>query len=101
MKIKKDDTIKIIAGKDKGKTGKVSHVLPKLNKIVSDGINVRKKHSRPKKQGEKGQTILIPAPFHASNAMVMCSGCNKPVRVSKKTVGNKKVRVCKKCGIEL
>lgn len=101
MLIKKDDNVKIISGKDAGKTGKVTVVLPKENRIVVDGINVRKKHSRPRKQGKKGQIVQIAMPIHASNAVIVCSSCNKPTRISKKLVGRKKIRVCKKCGAEL
>lgn len=101
MKIKKNDTVKIISGKDKGKTGKVTHVLVGENKIVVEGVNIHKKHSRPKKQGQKGQIIQMPKPISASTAMVVCAACNKPVRLGRKTVGVKKFRVCKKCGAEM
>lgn len=101
MKIKKNDTVKIISGKDKGKTGKVTHVLVGENKIVVEGVNIHKKHSRPKKQGQKGQIIQMPKPISASTAMVVCTSCNKPVRLGRKTVGVKKFRVCKKCGAEM
>lgn len=101
MKIKKGDTVKIIAGKDCGKTGKVTHVFPKEGRIVVDGVSVRKKHARPKKQGQKGQVIQMPTPINVSNAMVVCAACAKPVRIASKIAGVKKVRVCKKCGAEL
>ncbi len=101
MKIKKGDTVKIISGKDKGKSAKVILVLPKDDKIVVEGVNMRKKHTKPKKQGQKGQVVQIAMPIHASNAMVVCSGCGKTTRISSKTIGTKKVRVCKKCGAEL
>lgn len=101
MKIKIDDKVKIISGKDKGKTGKVTHVFPEKNKIVVDGVGIAKKHSKPKKQGQKGQIIQMPTPLDASNAMLVCSSCSKPVRSGKKKIGKKNVRVCKKCGGEL
>lgn len=101
MKIKKNDTVKIISGKDKGKTGKVTHVLVGENKIVVEGVNIHKKHSKPKKQGQKGQIIQMPKPISASTAMVVCASCKKPVRLGRKTVGTKKFRVCKKCGAEM
>lgn len=100
MKIKKGDTVKIISGKDRNKTGKVTNALIKEGKIVVEGINISKKHSRPKKQGQKGQIVQIAMPINISNAMIICAGCNKTTRVSKKMVGNKMVRVCKKCGAE-
>ncbi len=101
MKIKKDDTVKIISGKDRGKTGKVTHALKAENRIVVEGVNIAKKHSKPKKQGQKGQMIQMPMPVDVSNAMVVCGSCGKPSRVGKKTIGSKNIRVCKKCGGEL
>ncbi len=101
MKIKKDDAVKIISGKDRGKTGKVTHVFIKENRIVVEGVNIAKKHSKPKKQGQKGQIIQMPMPVNVSNAMIVCSSCNKPARTGKKTVGSKKVRACKRCAGEL
>jgi large subunit ribosomal protein L24 len=97
MKTKKDDTVKIISGKDRGKTGKVTHVFPKDNKVVVEGVNIRKKHVRPKKMGQKGQTIQMPMPIHSSNTMVVCPDCKKPTRIGGKSVGVKKMRVCIKC----
>ncbi len=101
MNIKNGDTVKIISGKDRGKTGKVTHVFPEKNKIVVEGVNAHKKHQRPKKQGQKGQIIQMPMPIDASNAMVVCSSCNKPTRIARKISGSKRVRACKKCGGEL
>ena len=101
MNIKKNDTVKIISGKDKGKTGKVTHVLVGEGKIVVEGVNIHKKHSKPKRQGQKGQIIQMPKPINASTAMVICAACNKPARLGRKTVGAKKFRVCKKCKAEM
>lgn len=101
MKIRKGDTVKIISGKDRGKTGKVNLVLINENKIVVEGINVRKKHNRPKKQGQKGQIVQIAMPIHSSNAMVICMKCNKATKVFKKNTGARKLRICKKCGAEM
>ena len=98
MKIKKGDTVKIMAGKDKGKTGKVSKVIPAEGKIIVEGINIKKKHMRPKKQRQKGQIIQVSAPFYASSAMIVCSSCGKTARIGYKKEGEKKIRVCKKCG---
>lgn len=97
MKIKKNDTIKIITGKDKGKSGKILKVFPSKNKILIEGLNLFKKHVRPKKQGEKGQTVLVPRPIDISNAMLICSGCNKTARIGCRFDGGKKIRICKKC----
>jgi len=101
MKIKKGDNIKVISGKDRGKNGKVLEIFPKANKVRVEGINLRKKHTRSKKQGQKGQIVQIPMPIDASNVMLVCSSCNKPRRAGYKILQNKKTRVCKKCGSEI
>ncbi len=101
MKIKKGDTVKIISGKNRGKTGKITHVFPKENKIVVEGVNVRKRHTRPKKQGQKGQIIQRPMPIDVSNAVLICSRCSKPTRVGSGVAGAKKIRICKKCNGEI
>lgn len=97
MNIRKNDTIQIIAGKDKGKQGKVSRVLPKKGKILVQGLNMFRKNKRPTKQNEKGEIISIPRPFDVSNAMIVCGSCGKPVRVGHKQEGEIKVRYCKRC----
>ncbi|MBI2042274.1 MAG: 50S ribosomal protein L24 [Candidatus Nealsonbacteria bacterium] len=101
MKIKKGDTVLIISGKDRGKRGKVLDVLKGEGKIVVEGINIRKKHVRPKKSGEKGQIIEKPAAFDLSNAKLICPKCGKPTRVGYKVSGEKKFRACKKCEAEI
>lgn len=101
MKIRKNDTILMIAGKDKGKKGKVILAIPQNQKIVVEGLNVVKKHSRPKKQGEKGQRILVPMALHISNVKLLCSKCGKATRVGYKLVQDKKFRICKKCKQEI
>lgn len=98
MKIKKGDTVLVISGKDRLKTGKVLNVFPKKEKIIVEGLNLRKKHVRPKRSGEKGQIVQIPVPFNVSNVKLICVKCGKATRVSYKTEGDKKYRVCKKCG---
>lgn len=105
MNIKKNDKVKILAGKDKDKTGKVLQVFPALNKASVEGLNLLIKHLRPGKQGEKGQRIEFPSPMNISNMMLVCPKCDKPTRVKYKyievTVNNKKrkkkVRICKRC----
>ncbi|HAH03951.1 MAG: 50S ribosomal protein L24 [Parcubacteria group bacterium GW2011_GWA2_43_17] len=99
MKIKKNDNVKIIAGKDKGKTGKVAQVFPQHNKVVVEGLNVRFKHMRPKRQNEKGQRIEYSAPLDASNVMVIDSKTGKPTRIGhKKIASGEKIRISKKSG---
>lgn len=97
MKIKTNDNVKIIAGKNRGKEGKVVQVFPKEGKIVVEGVNIMKKHLRPRQRGEKGQVVELAAPFSSSNAMLLCAKCGKPTRVGYKLEGGKKIRVCKKC----
>jgi len=98
MKIKKGDKVKILAGKDKGKTGKVLQVFVDRDRISVEGINLLFKNMRPKKQGEKGQRIQFPAPLSISNIILVCPKCNKPTRIGYKVLENKKkVRACKKC----
>ena len=82
MNIKKGDKVKIIAGKDKGKIGKVLQVFMSRNKVSVEGLNLLIKHMRPKKQGEKGQRIEFPAPMDMSNMMLVCPHCGKPTRVA-------------------
>lgn len=97
MRIKKGDTVKKIAGKDKGKEGKVLRTVPSEGKIVVDKLNMVKRHQKPRRQGEKGQRIEVPAPFDASNAMLICPACGKTTRISYRIVNKKKMRVCNKC----
>ena len=97
MKLKKGDNIKMISGKDRGKTGTVLTAYPETGKISVNGLNMFKKRSKPKRQGEKGQTVNVPRPFAASKAMLICSDCKEPTRLGYRMEGNKKVRYCKKC----
>lgn len=103
MKIIKNDKVFIVSGKDKGKTGKVTNVLPASNKIVVEGMNIRKKHSRPKKQGQKGQIIQMASPMNASKAKVVCKSCDKPTRIGYQVgkTRKEKVRICKKCKAQI
>ena len=98
MKVKKNDTVLVLTGKDAGKTAKVLVALPKDNKIVVDGINVQKKHKKARSAQEVSSIVNQSGPIDASNVMVVCSACGKATRVAYKTEGDKKVRVCKKCG---
>lgn len=100
MKIRKDDQVLIISGKDRGRHGKVLSVFPKEQKVRVEGVNIRKKHVRPRRPGEKGQIVQMPAPLSVSNVKLICSKCGKPTRVGYKVVGGKKYRLCKKCGQE-
>ncbi|MCG2694566.1 50S ribosomal protein L24 [Candidatus Parcubacteria bacterium] len=96
MKIKKDDKIIVIAGKDKGKTAKVLKAFPSDNKVLVEGVNIRKKHQKPTKSGQKGQIIEKAYPFDVSNVMLIDPKSGKRTRIGKKLVSGKFVRVAKK-----
>lgn len=98
MNIKKGDNVKILAGKDKGKKGKILKVNPKESKVVVEGINLLIKHVRPRKEGEKGQRVQFPAQMDVSKVILVCPRCSKTVRVGYKILDNKKkIRYCRKC----
>lgn len=97
MRIKKGDKVKIITGKDRGKVGGVLAVFPEEEKLTIDGLNLYKKKSKPKKQGQKGEIISVPRPLPASNVMLICPSCKEPTRLGFLSEGGKKVRQCKKC----
>ncbi len=97
MKIKKQDTVLIISGKDKGRKGKVIQTEPKKGKVTVENINLRKKNVKAKKSGEKGQIVEFPASIDASNVMLICSKCLKASKTGYKFKENKKIRFCKKC----
>lgn len=97
MKIKKGDNVKMLAGKDRGKTGKILRVLPDRERVVVDGANMLKRHVRPRRQGQKGEVIQFPSSVHVSNIQLVCGSCGKITRAGYRMEGEKKVRVCKKC----
>ena len=101
MNIKRDDKVIVLSGKDKGKEGKVLSVDPKAGKVIVEGVSVASKHSKPRKQGEKGGIIKVETPIYACKVMVVCPKCGKATRVAHKLVDGKNVRVCKKCGAEV
>ncbi len=98
MRIRKDDTVKILSGKDRGKKGRVLRVLSKENKLVIEGINLVTKHIRPKREGEKGQKIKMAMPLSISRVMLICPRCKQPIRVGYKILSDgRKKRFCRKC----
>ena len=101
MKIKKGDTVQVLSGNDKGKKGEVLEVMPKVDKVVVKGVNVRKRHIKPKKQGEEGGIIPVECAIHASKLSVVCPKCNKPTRIGYEIEKDEKVRVCRKCSAKL
>ena len=101
MKVKKNDTVLVITGKDAGKTGKVISADPKANKVKVDGVNVQKKSQKARRANETSQIVSQVGAVDASNVMVVCPVCNKATRVAHKEIDGKKVRICKKCGASL
>ena len=102
MSIKKDDTVIVLSGKDKGKKGKVLEVMPRDRKVIVEKINVVSRHTKPRREGEEGGIIKKEAPIYACKVMRVYPKCNKPTRpASKLQADGKKVRVCKKCGAEI
>ena len=101
MKVKKGDTVLIIQGKDRTKTGKILGVYANEDKIIVEGINLKKKHVKPKRQGEKGQIVQIPAKLDVSNVKIICSKCAKATKIGYKVEKDKKYRICKKCNQEI
>ena len=98
MKIKKNDTVYVVAGKDKKTTGKVLSVDTEANKIKVEGVCVQMKHQKARKANETSGIVKVTGSIDASNVMVVCPACNAHTRVGYSIVGDKKIRVCKKCG---
>ena len=101
MKIRKGDTVKVLSGNDKGKTGEVLEVIPKSNKVVVKGVNIRKKHVKARRQGEESGIISVECSIPVSKVNVVCPKCGKATRVGYSIEKDKKVRICKKCGTKL
>lgn len=101
MRIKKGDSVQILSGNDKGKKGEVLAVVPKTEKIIVKGVNIRKKHVKPRKQGEEGGIISTECAIHSSKAGVVCPKCNKVTKIGYSIEKDEKVRVCKKCGAKI
>lgn len=97
MKIKTNDKVKVMSGKDAGKTGKVIQVFPKDEKAVVEGVHIMKKKMKSNKKGEKGQMIELSAPLHISKLMLICPRCSQATRVGYKLEAKDKKRVCRKC----
>jgi large subunit ribosomal protein L24 len=98
MKIKKEDTVLVIVGKDKGKKGKVRQVMSKDSVLIIEGVNIVKRHMKPRGQARQAGIIEREAPLQISNVMLVCPKCNKPVRIKSKILDDgKRVRICGKC----
>lgn len=103
MKVHKNDNVLVISGNAKGKTGKVLKVFPEKSRVIVEGVNITKRHTRPTQKNPKGGIIQKEAPIHMSNVMVICPKCNEPSRIGRKKISDatthKKhfMRVCKSC----
>jgi large subunit ribosomal protein L24 len=97
MNIKKGDNVKILSGKDRGKTGNILRVYPDKGRVLVEGLNTYKKNVRPKQQGQTGEIVTIQKSLNTSNVQLMCKKCNKGVRVGRRVENDKKVRYCKRC----
>lgn len=101
MTVKKGDTVLVICGKEKGKTGKVMEVFPDEHRVLVENINVVTKHQKARNQQEKSAKIKKAAPIEVSNVQVVCGACGKATRVAHKEIDGKNVRICKKCSASL
>ena len=101
MNIKKNDTVIVLSGKDKGVKGKVLVAMPTENKVIVENVNVATCHTKPRRQGETGGIVKKETPIRACKVALYCDKCGKGVRVGHKIDGDKKVRVCVKCGAEI
>jgi large subunit ribosomal protein L24 len=99
VKIRKNDSVMVIAGRERGKTGKVLRVLPEKGALIIERVNLVKRHSKPRGPQQPGGIVEKEASIHASNIMIMCDKCNAPVRIGHKQLGDgKKIRICRRCG---
>ncbi|VUZ84412.1 50S ribosomal protein L24 [Candidatus Methylomirabilis lanthanidiphila] len=99
LPIKKNDLVAVIAGKDKGKRGKIVKVIPKTTRVLVEKVNMVKRHTKPGHGSKQGGILERENPIHASNLMLVCNHCDRPVRVGVSRLANsRKARVCKKCG---
>jgi len=104
-KVRRNDTVLVLTGKDRGKTGLVRQVIPKKGRVVVEGVNMMKKHQRPTQQAgvpTPGSIVTREAPIHASNVMVVCKECGRATRTGVRVrQDGAKVRVCKRCGADI
>ena len=101
MKLRKGDNVIVLSGNDRGKTGEILEIIPSTQKVVVKGVNIRKKHVKPRKAGEEGGIIPSEYPIHSSKVNIVCPKCGKASRIGYIVEDGKKVRVCKKCGAKL
>jgi large subunit ribosomal protein L24 len=98
VQIRKNDSVMVIGGKERGKTGKVLRVLPDKDTVIIERLNIVKRHSKPRGPQQAGGIVEKEAPIHASNVMFMCDKCNAPVRIGHKLLADgSKIRICRRC----
>ena len=98
MEIRKNDSVMVIAGKDRGKTGKILRVLPEKSAVIVERLNIVKRHSKPRGPQQPGGIVEKEAAIHSSNVMIMCDKCNAPVRIGQKILADgNKIRICRSC----
>jgi large subunit ribosomal protein L24 len=98
VKLRKGDEVEVLAGKDLGKRGAVMRVIPESGKVIVDRVNIAKKHQKPTKATMQGGIIDKEMPINASNVGLVCKSCSKPTRIGYRFDGEKKIRICRKCG---
>lgn len=101
MKLKKGDNIKVVRGKDKGKTGKIDKVFPKKGKVLIANINLFKRHLKARSQGQPSEIVTLNKPLNEESVVLVCPKCHKETRVGYKLIKDKKTRICKKCESEI
>lgn len=101
MKIKKGDKVQVLLGKDAGQTGKVDRILEKEGKILVSGLNIFKKHQKPRGEGQPGGIISVPRPYAVSKVALVCPKCSLVTRVGYQLTGKEKIRICKKCKAQI
>ena len=97
MKLKKGDSVKIVLGKDKGKTGKIERILPKIEKVLVTGINQYKRHMKARAQGQSSEIVTVTKPLAGTNVALICPHCKLQTRIGFRVEKNGKIRVCRKC----
>ncbi len=101
LSIRTGDKVKILAGKEKGKEGKVLATLPHKERVIVERVNLIKKATRPTQNNPKGGILEIEAPLHVSNVMLICPKCSAPTRIGRRREDGVRIRVCKKCGNDI
>ena len=101
IKLRVDDTVIVNSGVDAGKKGKILKVLRADNKVIVQGVNVRTKHTKPRRQGEQGGIVKVESPVHISKVNYYCDKCGKGVKLGVQVKDGKKIRVCRKCNTEI